>query len=154
MRYVKALFTLEDNLYMSLLSPLDLFKEWPESECIGFALTNRISCPMTGPMTGSREFLFHFCPVRRQQKATSCGTGKEPWADNAFAGSLIFYCPASRTVSNKFPFHVGELKHLTIPKQTMTHISTRSWTHGECRLCVVHCNRNEFGWVDDNGILT
>lgn len=26
---------------MSLLSPLDLFKEWPESECIGFALTNR-----------------------------------------------------------------------------------------------------------------
>lgn len=114
----ESIFYTGGNLYTShySLSPLDVFKE---SECIGFVLMNRnrVSSPMTGP----RELLFHFCCVRRQQKATSSGTEEVFWPDTS---SLIFCCPASILVSKKFLFHMSELKHQSQPKQTMIHILT------------------------------
>lgn len=103
---------------ITLPSPLDLFKErcWRLNL---LSLLFRVGLGLLWQVQGSV-----FSTSAMWGGSRSCGTGKASWPDTTFAGSLIFCCPASRTVSNRLPFHISDLQHfITTPTDHDTYLN-------------------------------
>lgn len=117
---------------ITLPSPLDLFKEWCRSLNV-LALLLRVGLGLLQQVQGN---FF--------SAAAMWGGSRGPPAvgpDTAFAGSLCFCCPASRTVSNRLPFHIKKA-------EAFDRSSSRPWhmfqpASDACWLCLGYCDKNE-----------